>query len=266
MKITTWNVNSVRARKNHILAWLETARPHALLLQETKCEGADFPFADFRAAGYESFCCGQKAYNGCAVLSRLPIADAQCGMPNRPHDKQARVAAVTVAPSGGGENLRLISAYIPNGGEVGAEKYEYKLEWLADFAEYIADAARDFPGGVAAGGDYNIAPADEDIYDPAHWGAGNILVSKPERAAFAGLLARGYADAHRLFTQPRGVFSWWDYRAASFSRNRGLRIDMFLLTPPLATKCESCAPDSAPRTWEKPSDHAPVTVRLRAEE
>ena len=263
MKVAAWNVNSVRARLAHVLAYLAEAQPDVALLQETKSKDENFPFDDFRNAGYEVAHCGQPSYNGVAVLSRSPLADAACGMPNRADDKQARVAAATVTMNGAA--VRLISAYIPNGSSVGSEKYEYKLSWLADFADYIADAARDYPGGVIVGGDFNIAPADEDIYDADDWGRGNILTSQPERDALAKLLDAGYADAHRLFEQPAGMFSWWDYRAASFARNRGLRIDLFLLSEAMAKRCKSCAPDTTPRAWEKPSDHAPVVAEFRAD-
>ena len=259
MKIATWNVNSVRARLEQALRCLEEFSPDLLLLQETKTTDENFPFADFEAAGYQTAHCGQKSYNGVAILSRLPMSNIAAGMPARPDDPQARVVAATVQYDG--KPLRAVSAYVPNGQSLESEKYQYKLQWLDDFCDYLVDAKNEF-GAVAAGGDYNIAPADEDIYDPAEWGEG-VLASPAERAALQKIFAAGYADAHRLFTQPPDSFSWWDYRAAAFRRNRGLRIDLILLSEKIQSQCDACAPEPTTRGWERPSDHAPVIARFR---
>lgn len=261
MRIISWNVNSVRARREHLMAYIAAEQPDVLLLQETKCKDAGFPFEELRDAGYDAVHHGQPSYNGVAIVSRRPLRAAAAGMPNRPDDKQARLVAATITL--GGADMRLVCAYVPNGGSVGADKYAYKLEWLADFADYLADARRDFPGGVIVGGDFNVAPTDDDTYDADDWGRGNILVSSPERRAFAALTERGYADAHRLFVQPPGrSFSWWDYRAAAFVRNRGMRIDMFLLSSPAEERCTLCTPDPVPRGWHRPSDHAPIVAQF----
>ena len=252
MKVAAWNVNSVRARLPHLLTWLQTAAPDALLLQETKSTDDTFPFAEIEAAGYHCAHYGQKSYNGVAILGRTPPTDVIRGMSNRPDDPQARVIAATL------EGVRLVSAYVPNGQNLESEKYRYKLEWLADFAVYLRELAA-MP--TVAGGDYNIAPADGDIYDAAEWGE-EVLASPPERTALRELFAAGYADAHRLFEQPDNIFSWWDYRAAAFRRNRGLRIDLLLLSKAMETRCVSCAPDTTPRRWERPSDHAPVVAEF----
>ena len=259
MKIAAWNVNSVRARLPHLLRCLSEFAPDAVLLQETKSTDENFPFAELRAAGYDAAHYGQKSYNGVAVLSRAPISDVEKGMPNRPQDEQARVVAATIQYDGA--PLRLISVYAPNGQNLESEKYKYKLEWYEDFCNYLCAAKKQF-GAVAAGGDYNIAPADEDIYDAEEWGE-EVLASPPERAALRKILAAGFADAHRLFAQPEKSFSWWDYRAAAFRRNRGARIDLILLSDSLKEKCAACAPELSPRGWERPSDHAPVIAALR---
>lgn len=252
MKIAAWNVNSVRARLEHLTRWLEECAPDVLLLQETKCREEDFPQAEMRARGYFSVHYGQPAYNGVAILSRSAPADVARGMPARADDAQARVIAATV------DGVRVVSAYVPNGQSVGSEKYAYKLAWLADFADYVAAFA---DGVTVVGGDYNIAPAAADIFDAEEWGEG-ILASPAERAALAEVLGRGYADAHRLFVQPEGLFSWWDYRAAAFRRNRGVRIDLMLVSAAAARRAVACAPDVGPRGWERPSDHAPVVLTL----
>lgn len=252
MKIATWNVNSLRARLAHVQQWLASERPEVLLLQETKVKDDSFPQQELEACGYHSAHFGQAAYNGVAILSTTPLSDVVRGNPHRPHDAQARLIAATVG------GVRVLSAYVPNGQSVGSEKYAYKLEWLDDFATYLQTLA---DGATVAGGDYNIAPGDDDIYDAEEWGQ-QILASPPERAALAALLEQGYADAHTLFA-PRGqAFTWWDYRAASYARNRGMRIDLMLVSDAAARRCAACAPDETPRGWVRPSDHAPVTLAL----
>ena len=291
MKVATWNVNSVRARLSHVLQWLSAAQPDALCLQETKVTDDDFPRSDFAEAGWRCAVYGQKSYNGAAIVSRAEPEDVVRGIPSRPDDPQARVIAATipevsagagsdagtdagtesgmvagtgteggVGVGGGGVGVRVISAYVPNGQNPDSEKYDYKLSWLSDFRDYLSEA-RSAHGCVAAGGDYNIAPADADIYDADAWGEG-ILATPRERAAFRELLSAGYADAFRLFPQPDGEFSWWDYRQASFRRNIGLRIDHFLLSEELANRAKSCVIDKTPREWPRPSDHAPVVVEF----
>jgi exodeoxyribonuclease-3 len=249
MKVAAWNVNSARARLPHLLRWLAEAAPDVALLQETKTQDKNFPFDDLQKAGYHCAHHGQPAYNGVAILSKTPLSDVVCGMPQRPQDEQARVIAATA-----GNGVRVVSVYVPNGQSLESDKYRYKLEWLADFAEYLKTLA-ELPAVV--GGDYNIAPAAEDIYDAEEWGEG-VLASPAERRALQALLAAGFADAHRLFDQPPNLFSWWDYRQAAFRRNRGLRIDLLLLAATMQKRCLACAPDSTPRKWERPSDHAPV--------
>ena len=260
MRVATWNVNSIRARLAHVLRWLESAGPDALCLQETKIPDERFPHEEFRAAGYFCAAHGQKAYNGVAIVSRTRPEDALCGMPGRRDDPQARVIAATIRA--GGESVRLVSAYVPNGQDPDSEKYDYKLGWLGDFRDYLS-AARSAHGLVAAGGDYNIAPADADIYDAEAWGEG-ILATPRERAAFRELLGAGYADAFRLFEREGGMFSWWDYRKAAYLRNMGLRIDHFLLSEELSARAKGCEIDRTPREWERPSDHAPVIAEFDA--
>ena len=254
LTIATWNVNSIRARLPHVLRFLEEKRPDVLLLQETKTTDADFPHTPIQDAGYETAHYGQRTYNGVAIVSRLPLSEVLAGMPQRAADPQSRVIAATVI--NGGKPLRVVSVYVPNGQSVESEKYQYKLSWLEDFADYLLATRRRY-GAVIAGGDYNIAPADSDIYDAEKWGE-DVLASPRERAAFRNLCNTGYEDAHHLFKPPENVFTWWDYRRAAFARNHGLRIDLFLLSPDATKRCTACAPDTAPRSWERPSDHTPV--------
>ena len=253
MKLATWNVNSLKVRLPQLLDWLPTAQPDVVCLQETKLADDAFPKAEIEAAGWQVAFSGQKTYNGVAILSRSPLADVQAGIPGFA-DEQKRVLAATIA------DTRVICVYIPNGQSVDSDKYQYKLRWLDTLIAWLRDELARHPR-LALLGDYNIAPEDRDVHDPAAW-AGNVLVSEPERARFRALEALGLKDAFRLFAQPEKSFSWWDYRAAAFRRNLGLRIDHILLSPPLAEKCTSCSIDKAPRKLERPSDHTPVIAEI----
>ena len=249
MRIATWNVNSLKVRLPHVLDWLDTHRPDALCLQEIKLEDANFPHAEFNAAGWVAVSHGQKTYNGVAIVTREPLADVVRGIPSLV-DEQSRVIAGTL------DGVRLVCAYIPNGQAVGSDKYAYKLRWLDALVAWLGS---EIPaaGRLALLGDYNIAPEDRDVHDPAAW-AGQVLVSEPERAAFRRLVELGLRDGFRLFDQPEDGFTWWDYRMNGFRRNLGLRIDHILLTADLAARCRACNVDRAPRKLERPSDHAPV--------
>jgi exodeoxyribonuclease-3 len=253
MKIATWNVNSLKVRLPHVLDWLAASGTDVLCLQETKLEDAKFPRADLEAAGYQVTYCGQKTYNGVAIISRLPLAEVQAGIPGF-EDEQKRVLAATVG------DIRVVCVYIPNGQSLDSDKYVYKLRWLKALHAWLQDELARYPN-LALLGDYNIAPEDRDVHDPAAW-VGNVLVSEPERAHFRALQQLGLTDSFRIFTQPEKSFSWWDYRAAGFRRNLGLRIDHILLSAPLAARCGAVDIDLAPRKLERPSDHTPVVASL----
>lgn len=253
MKLATWNVNSLKVRLPHLLDWIGTEQPDVVCLQETKLEDANFPLDAIMSAGYQVAYCGQKAYNGVAILSRESLNDVVMGIPGW-EDPQQRVIAATVA------GVRVVCVYVPNGQSLDSEKYLYKLAWLRALTAYLTDELKRYPQ-LAVLGDYNIAPADADVYDAVAWGAG-ILVSAAEREAFQGLLATGFTDSFRLFEQVEAEFTWWDYRMAAFRRNMGARIDHVLLSEMLATQCRSCVVDKAPRRLERPSDHAPVVITL----
>lgn len=253
MKIATWNVNSLKVRLPHVLDWLATTAPDVLCLQETKTEDAGFPFETLATAGYRAIHNGQKTYNGVAILARGDMHDVQRDLPGL-DDPQKRLIAATV------EGVRIVCAYMPNGQEVGSDKYAYKLKWLNALEHWLAMELGRYPR-LALLGDFNIAPADADVYDPVAW-QGAILCSEPERAAFSRLVGLGLHDAFRLFDQPEKSYSWWDYRMMAFRRNIGLRIDHILLSSALAAECSASAIDRAPRKLDRPSDHAPVIAEL----
>lgn len=253
MRLATWNVNSLKVRLPHLLDWLSRAAPDVVCLQETKLEDGSFPVNELRAAGYECAFSGQKTYNGVAILSRLPLAEAVAGIPGYA-DEQKRVLSATVA------GVRVVCVYVPNGQSTDSDKYRYKLDWLAALSAWLAGELRRHPA-LAVLGDYNIAPEDRDVYDPAAW-KDQVLCSEPERAAFRALLALGLRDSFRLFEQPERAYSWWDYRMKAFQRKMGLRIDHVLLSEPLAGRCAAASIDVQPRRLDRPSDHAPVIADI----
>jgi len=255
LKIATWNVNSLRVRLPHVLEWLQTSQVDLLALQETKTVDENFPLEEINAAGYQAIFSGQKTYNGVAILSRCPDApeDIVTDIPGL-EDAQRRVLGATYG------NIRLLNLYVPNGSEVGSEKYAYKLDWLDKLEKYVEQQLKMYEYFVVVG-DFNIAPEDRDVHDPAAW-EGSVLVSDKERAALKRLLDLGTIDTFRLFEQEEKSFSWWDYRAAAFRRNHGLRIDLVLASKALAEKCRACSIDKTPRKLERPSDHVPVIAEF----
>ncbi len=253
MKIATWNVNSLRVRLPHVLDWLNKQQPSVLAVQETKTVDADFPAAALEEVGYQVVYSGQKTYNGVALISKGLVTEVVTDLPGL-EDPQRRILAASFG------DVRVIDLYVPNGSEVGSDKYAYKLDWLAKMQEFIADEMSRHAKVVVLG-DFNIAPEDRDVHDPAAWRE-KILCSTPEREAYKGLLGLGLSDAFRLFDQEDASFSWWDYRAAGFRRNLGLRIDHILVSDSLRDKCLRCHIDKEPRKLERPSDHAPVIAEF----
>lgn len=257
MKIASWNVNSLNVRLPHLEDWLRAASPDVVGIQETKLEDNKFPDATLAGLGYRSAFAGQKTYNGVAILARdHAIEDVRIGIPGF-DDVQRRVIAATV------NGVRIVNLYVVNGQDVGTEKYEYKLRWLAAVHDWLQQELQTHPRMVVLG-DFNIAPDDRDVHDPAVWNDGHILTSAAERDALKKLIALGLHDAYRLHNQEAGVFSWWDYRQAAFRRNLGLRIDLTLVSDALRGEAAESGIDREPRTWERPSDHAPAWVRLQA--
>lgn len=253
MKIASWNVNSLKVRLPQVLDWLGSTRPDVLALQETKLTDEHFPAAEFATAGYRVAYSGQKTYNGVAIVSREEPRDPVTDVPGL-DDPQRRILAATVG------DLRVLNLYVVNGQEVGSDKYAYKLAWLDRVTAYAAAELARHPRMVVLG-DFNIAPDDRDVHDPAAWHE-KILCSTPEREALGRILDLGFRDTFRLFDQAPASFSWWDYRAAGFRRNLGLRIDLILASPALAAGCTAATIDTAPRRLERPSDHAPVVAEF----
>jgi exodeoxyribonuclease-3 len=253
VKLATWNVNSLKVRLPHLLEWLASTGPDVVCLQETKLDDASFPRAAIEDAGYEACFHGQKTYNGVAILSRLGLADIQNGIRGYADDHK-RVLSATV------RNTRIVSVYVPNGQAVGTNKYEYKLQWLAELTHWLGKELEAHEG-LAVLGDYNIAPEDADVHNPKRW-QGQVMCSEPEREAFRRLTAIGLRDAFRLFPQKERSFTWWDYRLNAFQKDMGLRIDHILVSPALAARCRSCAIDLGPRQLERPSDHTPVVAEF----
>ena len=249
MRIATWNVNSLRVRLPQLLEWLPGADVDVLALQETKLTDDAFPAGELRAAGYHSVCSGQKTYNGVALLSRGEAAAVLRDMPGY-DDPQRRVLAASFGA------VRVINLYVPNGQSVGSEKFFYKLGWLRSLRAWLRQEIAAQPLLLVLG-DFNIAPEDRDVHDPAAW-VGSVHVSPDEREALQDTLAIGFVDLFRQFEQPPGSYSWWDYRAGAFRRNHGLRIDLLLASKALAERCRACTIDVGPRRSERASDHTPV--------
>lgn len=253
MKFASWNVNSLRVRLPQVLAWLDDNPVDVLALQETKMINEEFPVAEITQAGYHAEFSGQKTYNGVAVLSKQR-ADETLSDIGGLDDSQRRILAVTVS------GVRILNLYVVNGSEVGSEKYAYKLDWLRKVTAFIERDLKKYPKYVVLG-DFNIAPKDSDVHDPAAWRE-KILCSSKEREALQAILKLGFADTFRLFEQEEDSFSWWDYRAAAFRRNMGLRIDLILASETLQTKCLFSGVDKLPRSNKRPSDHVPVVAEF----
>ena len=250
MRIATWNVNSIRARLERFLPWLEEQAPELVCLQETKCVDEVFPREPIEELGYHIESFGQKTYNGVALISRSTPDEVVRGFGDERFDQEARVIAGTWG------DLMVVNCYVVNGKEVGHEKYAYKLEWLAALRKFLSER---FPSAekVVVTGDFNITFDDRDVYDPDKW-RDKILCSKPERERLGEIVADGYADALRKFTQEGEIYTWWDFRTRGFKGNRGLRIDHFLLSPSALDACTDVTVDLEARDGLKPSDHAPV--------
>lgn len=257
MKIATWNVNSLKIRLPHVIDWLNSTQCDVLCLQETKLTDDKFPVEALSSIGYAVAYQGQKTYNGVAIISRLETA----GKPSdivygNPHfaDEQKRLIAASF------NGVRVICGYFPNGQDLESDKFIYKMQWLDALRELCKESLVTHANLVLTG-DFNIAPADADVHDPALW-EGKLHCSAQERAQFEALIALGLVDAFRLFEQAPRLFSWWDYRQLGFRRNAGLRIDHVLVSEALKSRVISAVIDKAPRKLEQPSDHTPVIITI----
>lgn len=254
MKIATWNVNSINVRLPQLVDWLAAAEPDVLCVQETKTVDDGFPVLDLKAVGYDAAFTGEKAYNGVAILSKHPIKDVQNNLPDDDAAAPKRVIAATV------NGIRIVNAYVPNGTELWSDKFAFKLDWLQRLRSFF-DETCNAESDVLLCGDFNVAmePVDTwnaDAYD------GKLHFSRPERAAMYYVKQFGLVDCFRKVNGEVQEFSWWDYRAGSWQKNHGLRIDHIWTTPKLAEKCISCAIDKSPRALNLPSDHAPVIAEF----
>jgi exodeoxyribonuclease III len=253
VKIASWNVNSLKVRLPQVLSWLETRQPDVLALQETKVSDENFPVQAIVDSGYQVVFSGQKTYNGVAILARTAITDAVTDPPGL-DDAQRRILVGTV------DGIRIVNLYVVNGEMVDSEKYAYKLDWLRRVRLWLKEELEAYPDMIVLG-DFNIAPDDRDVHDPETW-RGKVLCSEPERRALQRITELGLVDCYRQIEQPAQQFSWFDYRAASFRRNLGLRIDLILATATLLQRCRNSSIDLEPRGWERPSDHAPVIAEF----
>jgi len=254
VKIATWNVNSVKARLPHLLTFIGEAQPDVLCLQETKCPEADFPTLEIRALGYHVETIGQRAYNGVALVSKLPAEAIVRGLPGMEGDEQARYIEADFGA------VRVASIYLPNGNPVGTDKFTYKLAWMEQLAGRARELLRlEIPFVLA--GDYNICPSDDDVYDPVAW-RDDALCRLESRARFRALMHQGLTDAYRVFHREPHRYTFWDYQAGRWHRDEGLRIDHFLLSPQASDRARGCEIDMAPRGQEKASDHTPVILEI----
>ena len=254
MLIATWNVNSILARMPLVLRWLDDVKPDVVCMQETKCTDDKFPTLVFQERGYQCQLFGQQSYNGVAILSRCECQTTHRGYPGDDETAQSRLITSTV------NDIQIVNVYIPNGQAVGSEKYEMKLRWMRRLREFF-DQNYDATRPVLLCGDFNVAPEERDVHDVRLW-QGRIMFSEQERATLQQIKDWGFTDAFRLHNEEVGKFTWWDYRAGAFRRNLGLRIDHVWVTEPLVSRSVRTWIDLEPRTWEKPSDHAPMVAEF----
>ena len=250
MKIASWNVNSLRVRLPQVLEWLKKSNVDILAIQETKVEDNYFPLNEIEEAGFFCDFIGQKTYNGVTTISKKPPTESIKKI-NQKEQDQKRFLLTRY-----GKDLSVLNLYVVNGQEVGAEKYDYKLAWLKDVTKHLKKDLAKTKYYVVLG-DFNIAPKDEDVYDPESW-SGKILCTDKERELLSNLMQLGFKDCFRIFDQKPNLYSWWDYRTGAYRRNRGLRIDLMLANDKLAKACLTSEIDEKPRKNERPSDHAPV--------
>jgi len=257
LKLASWNVNSIRVRRERLLRWVETHRPDVLCLQELKVTEAQFPHEAVRAAGYEPAVFGQKGYNGVAILARegLRLEDVRFGLDDGVEDAAARLLAATVG------GVRVVTVYVPNGQVVGSDKYAYKLEWFRRLRTYLERHHRPSEPLVLCG-DFNVAPQPRDVEHPKQWEK-TVLFHAEVRAALADLMTWRLADTFRLHHEEGGKYSWWDYRMLSFPKNDGLRLDLILATEPLSRRCTAAEIHRDERKGKLASDHVPVLATFK---
>jgi exodeoxyribonuclease-3 len=254
MIIASWNVNSITARLPNVLEWLKAHEPDVLLLQELKTTEDNFPKQEFSALGYHAAVCGQKTWNGVAILSKHKIEHVKSGLPGDASDEQARYIEATV------NGLRVASIYLPNGNPVDSDKYPYKLKWMDRLYAHVKKLLKT-EQPLVLGGDYNIIPEDKDCHDPKLW-KDDALFRLESRQKFRVLMNLGLTDAFRVNNSEAHQYTFWDYQGGAWQQNAGIRIDYFLLSPQAADLLEECTIDTKPRGKEKASDHTPIILKL----
>ncbi len=258
MRVATWNVNSIRQRLDHLLAWLQERSPDVVCLQEIKCTDDAFPREPIEALGYNVVTHGQKTFNGVALLSRLPLDETKQGLAGDDSDDHARFLEGVVSLKTGA--LRLACLYLPNGNPPNTDKYPYKLKWMKRLVDFTVERLKTEEPLILAG-DFNVIPAPADVHDPALW-VNDALFLPPTRERFQALLNLGLTDAIRAVSDDPGHYTFWDYQAGAWQKNNGIRIDHMLLSPHASDRLVTAGIDRHVRTWEKPSDHVPVWVDL----
>jgi exodeoxyribonuclease-3 len=259
MRIATWNVNSIKQRVENMVAWLSAAQPDVVCLQETKCVDGAFPRETFEQLGYNVAVHGQKAFNGVAILSKLPLEDVKPGLPGDDGDDHARFMEATVSSQGG--TVRVASLYLPNGNPIGTEKYSYKIKWMDRLFDYARERLM-LEEPLVLAGDYNVIPAPVDVHNPELW-VNDALFLPQTRTKFRALSYLGLTDAVRAVSSESNLFTFWDYQAGAWQKNNGIRIDHLLLSPAAADRLTGAGIDKHVRAWEKPSDHVPVWIELK---
>lgn len=255
--VATWNVNSIKARLPNVLTWLRGFQPDVALLQETKSLAENFPRLEIEELGYNCAVSGQKSYNGVALLSKAPLEDLVSRLPGDESDEQARYLEATTF------GLRVASIYLPNGNPIETEKFPYKLAWM-DRLHARARELLSWEMPTVLGGDYNVIPTDDDVYDPPAF-ADDALCQPESRQKFRAMLYLGYTEAYRALHGEPHRYSFWDYQRGAWQKDNGVRIDHLLLSPQAADRLEACDIDRGPRGQEKASDHTPVWVRLEGQ-
>ncbi|MCL2473890.1 MAG: exodeoxyribonuclease III [Alphaproteobacteria bacterium] len=255
MKIAAWNVNSIRARLQHVTSWLDAVKPDILLLQEIKCETNDFPVFEFSALGYKSHVFGQKSYNGVAILSLHDISSPVDGLPSFSDDANARYIEAVI------NNVTIASVYAPNGNPIGSDKFTYKLKWLDAFYKH-AQMLRKKETPVIFGGDFNVVPTELDVFDTGYL-KDDALYHTDTRKQYHRLINNGYTDIFRALHTDEKAYTFWDYTGGAWAQNRGIRLDYFFLSPPAVDIVKSCTVDSSPRSKDKASDHVPIILEIK---
>jgi len=257
MIISSWNVNSVRVRIDHVINYLKKNKPNFLLLQEIKTENKNFPYSELKKIGYESEVHGQKSYNGVAIIYNKKIDNINFNIINDKQEQSRTISADIVYKN---QLIKIISVYVPNGNPVNSEKYKYKIEWLKSFEDYLIKQNK-LKNKIIIGGDFNIIPNEDDVYNPKEW-ENDALYRIEIRKFFRNILNEGYNDAFRLINKKPNNYTFWDYQYGSFERNKGLRIDHFLLSKNITNLIKDVTIDSYLRSLERPSDHAPIRLTL----